>query len=167
MTHQTLLLSASYEVVSFITERKAIKMLFNDKVEVVSSWDNSCDWVNGSMKLPSILRLKNHIKRNYFNYGFTRQAMVKRDRSTCQFCGKKLVPSQITVDHVKPRAQGGCTSFSNCVVACYECNFKKANRTPEEAGMKLLKTPTHPSFAAQHFISNDKEFWNEEWDNFL
>ena len=116
MSKKTLLLNASYEVLSFIPERKVFKLLFKDKVEVVSNWDEHIVWGNGRMKHPSILRLRNHVKRNYFNSNFSRKALVKRDRSTCQYCGDKLSASKITVDHVLPRAQGGVTSFINCVV---------------------------------------------------
>ena len=143
---KTLLLNASYEVLSFITEKKAFKLLIKEKVEVVSSWNDLVNWGDGKIKHPATLRLKKHVRRNYFNSNFSRKALVKRDRSTCQYCGKKLTASMITIDHVLPRAQGGVTSFVNCVVCCQLCNNKKADKTPEQAGMKLLRKPTHPSF---------------------
>ena len=169
MSKKTLLLSASYEVISFIPERKAFKLLFNDKdkVEVISSWDENIIWSSGAVKHPSILRLKNHVKRNFFNSNFSRKALVKRDKSTCQFCLKKLTASQITIDHVLPRAQGGITSFTNCVISCQVCNNKKANRTPEQAGMHLHKKPTHPSFTANLYVSDPQEYWHSDWDDFL
>jgi 5-methylcytosine-specific restriction endonuclease McrA len=168
MSKKTLLLNASYEVLSFIPERKVFKLLFKDKVEVISSWDEIITWDNGNVKHPSILRLKNHVRRNYFNSNFSRKALVKRDRSSCQYCNKKLTASHITIDHVLPRAQGGITSFINCVVCCQICNNYKADRTPEQAKMVLLKKPTHPSFSAAHYyIADPQEYWHPEWDNFL
>lgn len=167
MSKKTLLLNASYEVLSFIPERKVYKLLIKDKVEVISSWEEDIKWLTGKIKHPSILRLKNHVKRNYFNSNFSRKALVKRDRNTCQYCSRKLTASQITVDHVLPRAQGGITSFTNCVVCCQICNNKKADKTPEQANMILLKKPTHPSFSAQYYVSDPQEYWHEDWDGFL
>jgi hypothetical protein len=168
MAHKkALLLNASYEVITFIPERKIFKLLFKDKCEVIETWQDTINWGNGSILLPSVLRLKSHIRRNYFNSNFSRKALVKRDRSSCQYCGKKLSASQITIDHVLPRAQGGITSFTNCVVACQICNNKKADKTPEQAHMMLLRKPTHPSFNAANYVSDPQEHWHPSWDDFL
>lgn len=164
---KALLLNSSFEVLSFISERKMFKLLFKDKVEVISTWDEVVMWGSGRIKQPSILRLKNHVRRNYFNSNFSRKALVKRDRNTCQYCSRKLTASLITIDHVLPRAQGGTTSFVNCVVCCQTCNNKKADRTPEQAGMRLLKKPTHPSFSPNHYVADPQEHWHSDWDDYL
>lgn len=167
MSKKTLLLNSSYEVLSFIPERKVFKLLVKDKVEVVSTWDDEIVCGTGNFKHPSILRLKTHVKRNYLNSNFSRKALVKRDKSTCQYCDKKLTASQVTIDHVLPRAQGGVTSFTNCVVCCQICNNKKADKTPEQANMKLAKKPTHPSFSVNCYVSDPQEYWHDSWDDFL
>lgn len=167
MCRKTLLLSAGYEVISFISEKKMFKLLFKDKIEVISSWDTSIFWSRDKIKHPSIVRLKNPVKRHYYNSNFSRKALVKRDRSICQYCGRKLTASQITVDHIIPRAQGGITSFTNCVVCCHFCNNKKADNTPEQANMFLLKKPTHPSFSSAFYIGDSQEYWHSDWDDFL
>jgi len=143
MAKKTLLLNASYEILSFIAERKALKLIVKNKVEIISTWDDVINFGYGSMKLPAILRLKNHVRRNYYNSNFSKRALIKRDRSMCQYCAKTLSSSQITIDHVTPRSQGGVTSYVNCVVCCYGCNNKKANRTPDQAMMVLMKTPNN------------------------
>lgn len=167
MAKKTLLLDASYQVQSFIDLRKALKHLVKDKVEVVSSWDDVIPYGSGKIKLPAILRLKNPIKRTYFNSNFSRKALVKRDKSSCQYCGKHLSASNVTIDHVLPRAQGGGTSYSNCVVACQLCNNKKAACTPEQANMKLLKKPTHPTYMSIRGSIDRQEYWHKDWDDFL
>ena len=167
INRKTLLLNASYEVLSFIPERKMIKLLFKDKVDVVSEWDSVITWGSGKIKHPAILKLKHHVRRNYFNSNFSRKALVKRDRARCQYCDQKLTASQITIDHVLPRAQGGITSFTNCVVSCHTCNNKKADKTPEQASMKLLRKPTHPSFSSNYYVSDSQEHWHVSWDDFL
>lgn len=167
MSKKTLLLNASYEVLSFIPERKVFKFLFKDKVEIVSTWEEFINWGADKIKYPSILRLKNHVRRNYFSSNFSRKALIKRDKGTCQYCAKKLIASQITIDHVIPRAQGGITSFHNCVICCQSCNSKKADRTPEQATMTLLKRPTHPSFTACYYVSDPQDHWHNDWNDFL
>lgn len=165
---KTLLLDSSYQVVSFISEKKALKLLFKEnKVDIISNWSDVIVWGSGKIKHPSILRLKNHVKKNYFNSNFSRKALVKRDKSTCLYCCRKLTASQVTIDHVLPRAQGGVTSFTNCVVSCQTCNNKKADRTPEQANMILIKRPTHPSFSAHHYMGDEQDFWHSDWSDYL
>src|ERR1035437_8243200 len=164
---KTLLLNSSFEVLSFVAERKAFKLLIKNKVEIIDSWDDEVNWIDGKINHPAIMRLKRHVKRSYFNSNFSRKALIKRDRSLLQYCCVKLTPSTITIDHVLPRALGGLTSFTNCVVACHTCNNKKADNTLEQAHMVLIKKPTHPSFSAQHYIADDQEFWHASWDDYL
>lgn len=166
MSKKTLLLNNSYEVLSFIPLRKMIKLLYKDKVEVISTWEDFINWGSDKVKYPSILRLKNHIKRTFYNPRFSRKALIERDKSICQYCNKKLVASQITVDHILPRSHGGRSSFHNCVISCHPCNSKKANHTPDQVGMILLKKPTSPSFAT-YYIADFKEHWHTDWDIFL
>lgn len=70
---------------------------------------------------------------------FSRRNLWKRDKMRCQYCGRKPKPDEITIDHVIPKSHGGKTTFENCVLACFECNKKKDNRTPEQAKMPLIK----------------------------
>jgi hypothetical protein len=164
---KTLLLGATYEVLNFIDFRKTIKHLVNEKVEIISYWEDYISFGNGLIKHPSIVKLKKPIKRHYYVNNFSRKALVKRDRSVCQYCNKKLSANQITIDHVVPRSQGGVTSFINCVVACQLCNSKKDNRTPDQAGMRLLRRPTLPSFQLRRNYIDNIDYWHQDWDNFL
>jgi len=165
--NKTLLLGASYEVLYFIDYKKTIKHLVKNKVEIVSFWDNTISFGNGEIQYPSIVRLLKQPNRYYFNNNFSRKALIKRDNATCQYCYVKLLNSEITMDHVLPKAQGGGTSFVNCVVACKTCNNKKDNRTPEQANMKLLKKPTLPSFTAVKKNLDNPDIWHKDWDGFL
>ena len=77
---------------------------------------------------------------------FSRHSVFERDNNTCQYCGKRFNRSKLTIDHVVPQSRGGDDSWGNLVVACLSCNVEKANRTPEEAGMPLLRKPKQPSW---------------------
>jgi len=70
----------------------------------------------------------------------SRAAILRRDRFRCAYCGR----TGTTLDHVVPRSRGGQTSWTNCVAACERCNVKKADKTPEEAGMTLSFRPRAP-----------------------
>lgn len=166
---KTLLLSSSYEVLSFIQEKRVFKLLYKNKCEPISYWDEMVTWSSGSMKYPSILRLTNNFRRNFFNpsnNGFSRKAIIKRDRSICQYCRVRLTPNQITIDHVIPKSLGGASSFTNCVVSCLACNNKKGSKTLEQAGLVLLNKPVHPSFSPYYFIDN-QEHWHPDWSDYL
>jgi hypothetical protein len=73
---------------------------------------------------------------------YNRKNLWRRDQFKCQYCGKEPTYDELTVDHIIPRARGGMSCFANCVLCCVVCNVKKANRTPEEAEMYLLKQGT-------------------------
>lgn len=163
---KVLLLGASYEIINFIDMKRAIKLLYLDKIEIISSWDEILTYGSGSLFYPSIVVLKNSPKKHFFikNLHFNRRAVVKRDKSTCQYCSRKLTPQQITIDHLIPKCQGGGNSFFNCVVACHTCNNKKGDRTPEQANMTLLRKPTLPSMVNYIDLPNQ---WHNEWDNFI
>ena len=74
-----------------------------------------------------------------------RAKIFERDNYTCQYCGKHLEKDELTLDHVFPKSRMGPDIWENLVTCCKECNQKKANRTPKEAHMKLLKRPVRPT----------------------
>ena len=106
---------------------------------------------------------------------FSRRNVFKRDRYTCQYCGKQPGSEELTIDHVVPRSQGGLSTWENCVLACIECNARKANRTPEQAHMPLRKHPVRPHWKplyAPHSVRIDswtkflsEAYWNVELES--
>lgn len=95
---------------------------------------------------------------------FSRRTIYRRDGFTCQYCGCKPGSEELTIDHVLPKSKGGLTEWTNCALACVSCNAKKANRTPEEAGMKLLSVPHKPRFSV---FRGDKTSVPKSWKSFL
>lgn len=167
MIKKTLLLNSNYEVLSFITDRKAFKLIFKDKVDILSSWDEKIKCGSINLDYPATIKLKNLIKRNYYFIHFSRHAIVKRDNQTCQYCFKKLTAGEVTIDHVVPKSKGGNSSFTNCVVSCNPCNNKKSDLTLEQSGLKLTVKPTHPSFDGKYYFSHPPKYWHQDWDLFL
>jgi len=164
---KTLLLNFNYEPLSFIIERRAIKLLVKEKVEALHFWDEYLTFVNGKMQLPAVLRLKEPIIRNCYDADFNRKAIIRRDNSTCQYCSKVLSKYHLTIDHIIPKSKGGPNNYKNCVVCCKVCNLLKGNKTPEEAKMFLIKAPARPSLSAIHNLIDEYLDWHDGWDDFF
>lgn len=164
---RVLLLNADWSPLHFITDMRAIVLLYNNKAEQVSLWDDVIKSPTTTMQLPATIRLFNYVSKGWRTPRFKRRALFNRDNWTCQYCGEKLGWSTITIDHVKPRSVGGMTTWLNCVSACSRCNKKKANQTLEEANMRLLKRPSAPQ--SYHFwnISVGSDDWHKDWAQFF
>ena len=118
---RTLLLSQGYEPLATISWQRAVSLLTLGKVEVVEEYDRTLR--------STFLVIK-----------------MARDRWKCQYCGSKVKTHEMTMDHVVPRSQGGTTCWENIVTSCEPCNAAKADRTPEQAKMKLRKKPARPNW---------------------
>ncbi|REK32130.1 MAG: HNH endonuclease, partial [Planctomycetota bacterium] len=96
------------------------------------------------LRVPEVITLTQYDRLPNNAVTFSRRNVFKRDRFTCQYCGKQPGLEELTIDHVIPRAQGGTSTWDNCVLACIDCNARKADRTPEQARMPLRHKPTRP-----------------------
>lgn len=119
---------------------------------------------SGIFIVPEIILLTHYDKFPRNKLGFSKRSIYKRDNYTCQYCGKKLKPQQITIDHVIPRSRGGQTTWENCVVACYICNRRKGNLTPHEAKMKLINVPKMPPIYLHKYDPKEQK---NSWKPFL
>ena len=171
----TLLLNASYEPLRIISWKKALTLFFSGKVEVIEEYDEQVHSITFAVKLPSIIRLLKYVRvKNLNRVKFSRANIYARDDYTCQYCGKKFVSEDLTFDHVVPVANGGQKRWDNIVAACFRCNHKKGGRTPEDAGMKLIRRPTEPHWLPAFHVTfrlkappdswRDYLYWNIELD---
>lgn len=119
---------------------------------------------NVYFKIPEIILLSRFEKLPKPKANFSRRMLYKRDKMQCQFCGCKPGSEELTIDHVTPRAQGGKSTWENCVLACVACNRKKADKTPDQAGMKLLNVPKKP---ANQMFRFDTHVRVKSWEAFL
>ena len=141
-----LLLNSSYEPLQVISWKKAITLFFLGKVEVVEEYDHHIHSVTIAIKAPAVVRLLRYAKKQKTTPPLSRINVFARDNFQCQYCGTSLKASEATFDHVIPRSKGGVTSWTNVVTCCNRCNRLKGGRTPREAKMPLLKTPTQPDW---------------------
>ena len=84
----------------------------------------------------------------------TNQALFARDQALCLYCGREFQRSSLTRDHVQPVSKGGRDIWENVVTACFHCNSRKGNRTPQQASMPLLAVPYRPSWIEHLIMSN-------------
>lgn len=168
MSRSTLLLNSSYEPLKVIDWKKAVSLWWTGKVEVVEEYDDfDLKSVSVTIKCPAVVRLLKYVKGNRHKVKFSRVNVFSRDKFTCQYCGCQPGIRELTYDHVVPRAQGGKTSWTNIATACYDCNAAKGNRTPEQAGMKLLNKPVKPSSRPHNRFTFNLPKTPEAWRDYL
>lgn len=138
---KTLVLDMSYQPLHAVSFRKAIKYVVNGKVNVIENYDIFIyqDW-----KMPAVVRLPHWISKRTAPVKFSRRNVLLRDKGRCQYCNVSGLQAEMTFDHVIPRSRGGKKQWDNIVTACRRCNSLKADRTPEEAGLKLIRKPAQP-----------------------
>ncbi|MEA1950609.1 MAG: HNH endonuclease [Planctomycetota bacterium] len=190
LQHPTLVLNRNWQPVSVATVARALVLLWNESARAVDPADYQtyswADWsrlqpregesfvraVRFRLRAPEVITLCDYDRVPQAAVTFSRRNIFKRDRYACQYCGRQPAGDELTLDHVVPRALGGESTWDNCVLACVECNSRKADRTPQKAGMRLRKKPVRPAWRplyASHagrieswskFVS--EAYWNVE-----
>ncbi|OHB42499.1 MAG: HNH endonuclease [Planctomycetes bacterium RIFOXYD2_FULL_41_16] len=100
--------------------------------------------VSFEIAVPKIIRLLFYEKLPQSNVKFNRRNIFARDENKCQYCGRRFPTSELSLDHIVPKAYNGNTTWTNIVCACTDCNKKKGGRTPIQARMKLIRKPVKP-----------------------
>jgi len=166
MRRPVLQLNASYEALRIIPAMRALTLVTKGKATVELATNKL---VYPGIYLPSVIRLLAYRHVPVRLQVTTRRNILMRDGYRCQYCGLKLHRDQATMDHVIPKVRGGPSSFTNCVAACKSCNGRKGEKTLDEAGLKLMKRPAHPSYFTA-FYSMDKELqsnWHSDWNIYI
>lgn len=166
MKHRTLLLNQGYQPIKAIDWKRALCMFFLEKVDILEYYDEKICSVSMEFQIPAVIRLKKNVKFEPSRIRFSRSNIYTRDKGICQYCGGKFKPSELTLDHVIPKSVGGRASWTNMVACCKSCNEKKANRTPQQAGMRLIQRPQYPSNRDMYKHSAGGEI-PEQWNNWI
>ncbi|MBP0460407.1 HNH endonuclease [Streptomyces montanisoli] len=148
---ETLVLNASFEPLSTVTLHRAVVLVLQDKAVVEQS--HPLLRVRAAaleLPVPRVIRLCRYVRVPFRRQApWSRRGVLVRDGHRCAYCGRRAS----TVDHVTPRSRGGADSWLNTVASCAECNHRKADRTPEQASMPLLRAPFTPSPADAMLLS--------------
>jgi 5-methylcytosine-specific restriction endonuclease McrA len=188
-----LVLNKMFLAVQIIPVRRAFCLLCKDLAEVVNledgqfatydfaSWRevsefrakyfrrDEDDWVrtvSSEIQVPRVIRLLTYDKLPKQGVKFNRRNIFARDHNQCQYCGKKFPTTELSLDHVTPRSQGGLSTWENIVCACVSCNVRKGGRTPKQAHMGLIRKPEKPKRSP---VLNQKLTLSkyESWKSFL
>ena len=139
----TLVLNASFEPLSTVSPRRAVVLVLEDKAVVEQAHPSlRLRSVSMDLPVPQVIRLCRYVKVPFRQRApWSRRGVLVRDRHRCAYCGRRAT----TVDHLVPRSRGGKDTWLNTVAACAADNQRKADRTPEQAGMALLSEPFEPT----------------------
>lgn len=178
-----LLLNADYSPLKTISWKRAMVWSIKYKdcpeygIEILDYYIN--EYIHGTggrlYKVPSVAKTLKYFNVYNRKINFSRTNLFIRDDFTCQYCGTKLSQSQLTYDHIIPKCRFHknrtlSTNWTNIVTACRPCNHKKANRTPSEAGMYLIKQPIEPQYGLKYLpwyqeLSTINQ--NSPWEPFI
>lgn len=117
-----------------------------------------------TLDIPPIIATRGTKSRDNFTPILKNNILFSRDQNLCLYCGQKFDPKKLTRDHIKPRSQGGPNTWENVVSSCKRCNNKKADRTPEEAGMELLALPYAPNIFEYMALKNSKRILADQME---
>ncbi len=192
LNSSVLVLNRFYMVIRVINVRRAMTLLYRDCAEVISidsgsyfnyDFETWCELsqllsldkqddeeyiraVNFDIQVPRIVRLTRYDKVPRTIVRFNRKNLFARDDHRCQYCGQSKPTNQLSLDHVVPRSLGGKTSWENIVCSCLGCNSRKGGRTPDQAGMKLLKIPMRPRNSPAMVLPLDDPRYSS-WRSFI
>jgi 5-methylcytosine-specific restriction endonuclease McrA len=162
-----LVLNASYEPINICGARRALVLVLKG---VAATEEVSSHVVHSSrraMHLPSVIRLLEYRRIPHQTRSLSRKNILMRDRYTCQYCHRTLSSAELTLDHVVPRSRAGESAWENLVACCHPCNNRKGGRTPEEAGMKLLRPPRPFSLHTSRHLMRLFGKSDEQWRKYL
>ena len=166
MNQRVLVLNASFEPINVCTARRAIVLVLKGIAHAEESYHTH--WVHSSrfsMPMPSVIRLIEYIHIPFERKSLSRKNILLRDHNTCQYCNKAFPPHELTLDHIHPRSRGGDSAWDNLVTCCRSCNNRKGDRSPEEAGMRLLKRPQaynlHVNRQIIRYLGRTDEAWRK------
>jgi len=188
LNQQVLVLNRLWQAVNICTARRALTLLFQGHAQVVLGTNDGefrtfdfCEWhdfsqqephpesihaVSFRIRVPRVIMLLIFDRLPKKEVKFTRLNIFERDKNTCQYCGQPFERKDLNLDHVIPRDRGGPTTWENIVCSCIRCNTRKANRTPQEAGMHLIRKPKRPKWRPFVQVNLGLQY-HESWKHFL
>jgi 5-methylcytosine-specific restriction endonuclease McrA len=177
-----LVLNRVYQPIHVTNVRRAFSLLYQGAARAIdeqfqlfdfASWSelsaachDSVGTIGRRIRVPRVIVLLAYERLPRTRVRFSRFNIYARDDNTCQYCGVRHPRADLNLDHVVPRSRGGVTTWENVVCSCVPCNLRKGGRTPEEAGMRLLRRPGRPRWTPM-FRSATRRAFYREWRPFL
>ena len=179
----TLLLDYGWTPIGVLTARATFKHFIKNRIVGLDKDKNSftfSDWYEGYANLysdqpcmssskelwplPTIAVVTEKFFRKFERKAHSfRQLCVFYDFK-CQICLERFPPSQLSIEHVKPRSKGGSNETENKTITCRRCNCRKSNKFPynnvEGQALKGTQIPAN-------YIFIEKSVMRDEWKDFL
>lgn len=183
LARDTLVLNRSWMAIATTPVRHALTLVFTGSALAIQpetfethsfeSWSGlhvpkgepAVSTVNMVLRVPEVIVLRHYAGIPRQVLPFTRRNLVRRDQSTCQYCGRRPGTAELSIDHVVPRSRGGDTSWENCVLACVHCNRRKGSKLAHDAGMRLLRKPHVPQWSPIFEVAGTHQ--REAWRRFV
>lgn len=189
LQRKVLMLNSGWTPVNVCSVKRALNLIFKNHAIIINTEQKddyidyrSYTWADWSaikpendeecivsshfkFKIPEVIKLVKYSKYHISKVNFNRRAIYKRDDNQCKYCGKRPGTELLSIDHIIPRSRGGQLTWTNVVVSCVKCNAKKANKTPEEAGMKFFDPNYKPE--KPNFQIFKQEIEIDSWKNFI
>lgn len=177
-----LVLNRYYEPVQVTSARRAFVLLYGGAARALEDGElyDFDTWrampsddhpavpvVSGSIRIPRVVHLNRYDKRPRNVVRLSRRNVMLRDAHQCQYCGKRPPVRDLNIDHVVPRSRGGGDTWENLVTACKLCNLKKGAKSPDDAGMRLLRPPVRPRWSCVARILLGQGSTDPAWAPFL
>ncbi len=181
LNSSVLVLNRSYLPIHVTSARRAFSLIYRQTARVVNEEYETFDFeqwrrlevageavgmVNGRIRVPRVIVLPGFDRIPKRHVRYSRVNVFARDKFTCQYCGSSPPRSQLNLDHVIPRSLGGRTTWENVVCSCVDCNRRKGGRTPQQARLRLQRSPSKPRWTPlMHLIVSSVRY--REWRPFL
>ena len=183
LKRNVLVLNKHWMAIHVCSAKRAFSLLYQDLARVVTeeyqlhdfeSWRDFSTCANVEivhtptypLLIPEVILLRRYGKLPKHKVKFNRRNIYQRDSFTCQYCGKILPRSELTIDHVVPRSRGGKSTWTNVVLACADCNAKKGDSLLKDCRMQILREPREPHWSVmmRHSLNVEE---NSLWRKFV
>ena len=181
LSEKSLVLNRSWTAISTTTVRHALVLAYRQVARIICP--DTCeaygfeDWAELSarsegevvttpffrIRVPEVIVLTRYNGFPNRGVAFSRRNIYRRDDYTCQYCGARPGSELLSIDHVNPRSRGGRSTWENCVLACLDCNKKKADCTLAASGLSLDHDPVRPAWtgALEIAVGRRKASWEK------
>jgi len=185
LNRPVLVLNKMWMPVRVASVRRCLNKIFADKASIIDPADyfvySWLEWVElnansdefvltttgSDVKVPEVIVLAKWDKVFIKDPKLTKRNIYIRDRYSCQYTGKQLSFNEANIDHIIPRARGGKNTWENLVVCTREINSRKGDRTPAEAGLKLIRKPVKPVSDGPYKLFDPKFNMPDSWKKFI
>jgi 5-methylcytosine-specific restriction endonuclease McrA len=139
--HNTTILNSNYTHLTVVSWKRGLRLLMSEKVHPIDFYDGCAiiSTAGEAFQIPKTVVLKKYVKLPDIMYRPNRRNIFLRDNYSCAYCQRQLAAEELSIDHIIPKSKGGKETWENLITACKKCNCLKGDRTPEEAGMPILK----------------------------